>query len=203
MSLPAAIVFAIGGALACFAGYRLFRFVLGLYGFYLGAMIATTSLGESGTWALVIAVLVGGIVGAVLMYAAYFLGVGLIGAGLAALALNAGWRAAAGADPPTLVLVIVCVVGALAALAVVRGVIIFGTAIAGAWTLLIAALAIAGMRAVSTADFAKDIWIVYPLNPLPDAWWVTVVWIALSLAGIVVQMATSPKATRAAPRRFR
>jgi hypothetical protein len=28
--------------LACFAGYRLFRIVLGIYGFILGAMIASS-----------------------------------------------------------------------------------------------------------------------------------------------------------------
>ncbi len=68
------------------------------------------------------------------MVAAYFIGVGLIGAGLAALALNALWRVVGGGDPPTLVLVLVCVLGALAALSVVRYVVVFGTAIAGAWT---------------------------------------------------------------------
>ena len=30
---PAAILLVIGGAVACFAGYRLFRFVLAIYGF--------------------------------------------------------------------------------------------------------------------------------------------------------------------------
>ena len=31
--LPAAILLVLGGALSCFAGYRLFRIVLGIYGF--------------------------------------------------------------------------------------------------------------------------------------------------------------------------
>jgi len=29
---PAAVILLVGGLLACFAGYRLFRFVLGVYG---------------------------------------------------------------------------------------------------------------------------------------------------------------------------
>ncbi len=31
-----------GGVIACFAGYRLFRIVLAIYGFMLGAMIASS-----------------------------------------------------------------------------------------------------------------------------------------------------------------
>ena len=43
--IPAAIFLALGGAVACFAGYRFFRIVLGLYGFVLGALLATTIAG--------------------------------------------------------------------------------------------------------------------------------------------------------------
>ena len=39
--LPAAILLVLGGALSCFAGYRLFKIVLGIYGFVLGAMLAS------------------------------------------------------------------------------------------------------------------------------------------------------------------
>src|SRR5215831_11026920 len=100
---PVAVVFVVGGLLACFAGYRLFRFVLGIYGFIFGAAITTSIMGASGTVALIVAAIVGGLVGALLMVAAYFLGVGLLGAGLAALALNLVWRFVGG-EPPTLIL---------------------------------------------------------------------------------------------------
>ena len=39
--LPAALVLVAAGALACFAGYRLFRLVLAIFGFILGAMLAS------------------------------------------------------------------------------------------------------------------------------------------------------------------
>jgi hypothetical protein len=39
--LPAAILLVLGGTLSCFAGYRLFKIVLGIYGFVLGAMLAS------------------------------------------------------------------------------------------------------------------------------------------------------------------
>jgi hypothetical protein len=190
-TIPAAVVLVIGGGLSCFMGHRLFRLVLGLYGFYLGAMITTTSMGASSTWTLVLSAVVGGLVGALLMYAAYFLGVGLVGAGLAALVIDAGWQMLRGTDPPTVVLVLGCVLGALAALSVVRWVIIFGTAIAGAWTLIIGALALFGSQAATRAVTADDIWVLYPLNPIPDKAWVTGLWFVLSLAGILVQAATT------------
>ena len=39
--LPAAIVLLVGGVISCFAGYRVFRIVLGIYGFILGALLTS------------------------------------------------------------------------------------------------------------------------------------------------------------------
>jgi hypothetical protein len=189
---PAALVLTVGGLISCFAGYRLFRFVLGLYGFFLGAMLTTSTMGTSNMWYLVLAAVVGGVLGAVLMIAAYFIGVGLIGAGLAALALNALWRLVGGGDPPTLVLVLVCVLGALAALSVVRYVVVFGTAIAGAWTLIVGVMSLTGRAALPGAP-TNDVWILYPLDPMPGRMWILAIWFALALAGVVVQLSTTTK----------
>ena len=189
---PAALVLTVGGLIACFAGYRLFRVVLGLYGFFLGAMLTTSTMGTSNMWYLVLAAVVGGVIGAVLMVAAYFIGVGLIGAGLAALALNALWRVGGGGDPPTLVLVLVCVLGALAALSVVRYVVVFGTAIAGAWTTIVGVLALTGRGAIPGVG-ASDVWVLYPLDPAPGRWWILAIWFALALAGVIVQLSTTTK----------
>jgi hypothetical protein len=82
-AVPAAVIFVISGAVACFAGYRMFRIVLGIYGFILGAMITTSVMGTSSTGARVLAAVEGGLIGAVLMVAAYIVGIGLIGAALA------------------------------------------------------------------------------------------------------------------------
>jgi hypothetical protein len=188
---PTAIVLFVGGLLSCFAGYRLFRFVLGVYGFVVGAMVTTSVMGATATWMLVLAAIVGGVIGALLMVAAYFIGVGLVGAGLAALALNLVWRMFGGGDPPTVVLVIACVLGALGALSVVRYVVIFGTALAGSWTLLLGALALMGSAAARKVVSGGGYWIFYPLDPQPDRWWMLPAWLALSLAGVIVQLATS------------
>ena len=57
--VPAALILLVGGLLACFAGFRLFKLVLGIYGFILGALIATSIVGvEQTTWT-VVAVVVG------------------------------------------------------------------------------------------------------------------------------------------------
>lgn len=196
---PTAVILAVGGLLACFAGHRLFRFVLGLYGFILGAMVTTSMMGAANTWTLTLAAIVGGLVGAGLMVAAYFVGVGLVGALLAALALNGIWRFVGG-DPPVALLVVVCVLGALAALSVQRYVVVFGTAIAGAWTLIIGALALAGNPKAMMAASAGDVWVLYPRDPLPGQWWVTVLWFGLALAGVIVQLATTSRTGKAKPR---
>ena len=185
-----AVLLAVGGLLACFAGYRLFRFVLGLYGFLFGAFMATSIMGTANMWALVVAALAGGVVGAVLMVAAYFMGVGLVGAGLSALAVNVVWRFIGG-DPPTWLLVIVCVVGALAALSVVRWVVIFGTAIAGSWTIIVAALALMGDPAAARAATAGDVWILYPLGATGGQMWQVAAWFGLTVVGVVVQTVTT------------
>ena len=91
--LPASIVLIVGGAIACFAGYRLFRVVLGIYGFILGAMIASSVMGSSNTMGMLVGAVVGGIVGAVILTMAYFVGIGLVGAGLGAWLGNRVHRA--------------------------------------------------------------------------------------------------------------
>jgi hypothetical protein len=189
---PAAVVFVVGGLLACFAGYRLFRVVLGLYGFMIGAAVTVSMMGQASTFTLVVAAIVGGLVGALLMVAAYFVGVGLIGAGLAALALTSGWHTMRHVDPPVVLLVIVAVVGALLALSVVRYVVVLGTAIGGSWTTIVGALALAAHRAPGRAG-ANGVWSAYPLEPLPNQWWVYAAWVVLAIVGAGIQLSTTNK----------
>ena len=189
---PAAVVLAFGGLLACFAGFRVFRLVLGLYGCLIGAIVTIGLVDAPSVWTLALAAVVGGLVGAVLAIAAYFLGVGLVGAGLTALGLIGAWRWFGG-DPPTAVLVIGCVLGALAALSIVRYVVIAGTAVAGAWTVLVGALALMGDASAYAAVTAGDVWAMLPFRTPPELWWITAAWVALSLAGVAVQLATSRK----------
>jgi hypothetical protein len=185
--LPAAVVLAAGGFLSCFFGYRLFRVVLGIFGFILGALAASSLFGMTDTWHLVLAALVGGVVGALLLLAAYFVGVALVGAGMGALAVNLIWTQIEG-DPHPFMVVLFSVAGALMATWLQRYVIILGTAAGGAWTLLVGGLALIGDRAALDQAAAGEVWIAYPLNPAPGEPWVPWAWLALTLAGILVQM---------------
>ena len=67
---PAAAVLIAGGAMACFVGYRLFRVVLAVFGFILGALAASSVFGASDTTAMVLAALVGGLIGGAILLAA-------------------------------------------------------------------------------------------------------------------------------------
>jgi hypothetical protein len=68
--VPAAIALVVGGAVACFFGYRLFRVVLSIFGFILGGLMASSLVGPSDTTWMIGAWIVGGLIGMGLLYAA-------------------------------------------------------------------------------------------------------------------------------------
>lgn len=185
--LPAASVLVLGGVVACFLGYRLFKFVLGIFGFLLGALAASSIWGAGDTTYMVIAALVGGIAGGLLLLAAYFVGVALVGAGLGALVANLIWTQIEG-DPHPFVVVLFSVAGALIATWLQRYVIILGTAFGGAWTIIVGVLAMMGDNTALSAAAAGDIWVAYPMNPAPGQPWVPYAWVALGLVGTLIQM---------------
>ena len=191
---PAAVLFVLGGALTCFAGYRLFRLVLVLYGFIFGALMASSAVGPANTIAMVVAAIVGGVVGAVILMFAYYVGIGLVGAGLAALATHLVWNALSkSGDPPTVVIVLAGIIGACIAMVLQRYVIVIGTAFGGAWTMIVGGLVLSGDRAAAAAAAAHDVWILYPLNPSPNAEWVPIAWITLGLVGTLVQLSVTSR----------
>jgi hypothetical protein len=185
--MPAAIVLLVGGIVACFFGYRLFRIVLAIFGFIIGALAASSVFGVSDTGPMLVAALAGGLVGAGILIAAYFVGVALVGAGLGATAANLAF-AATEEDPHFLVLVLCTIVGAAGAMYLQRYFIIVGTAFGGAWTLIVGAMALAGNPMALAAAAAGDVWVAYPMNPAPGQRWVPVAWIVLGLIGTAVQL---------------
>lgn len=185
--VPAAIVLLLGGVIACFFGYRLFRIVLAIFGFIIGALAASSLFGASDTLPMVAAAAIGGLIGAGVLVGAYFVGVALVGAGLGALAANLAFSA--GGQEPNLVALVLCsIVGAGGAMYLQRYVIIVGTAFGGAWTLIVGALALIGDRAAMSAAAAGDVWVAYPLDPAPGQEWLAIAWIALGLTGTAVQL---------------
>jgi len=170
---PAAVVLLAGGIISCFAGYRFFRVVLGILGFYLGAAIG------------------GGLIGALVLLFAYFVGVALLGAGIGAGIAALIW-AQFGSEPGAVVTIVFAIAGALAALALQRLVIVGATAVIGSWIITIAAASLVLDRAASRAA-TNGVWIPYPMNPAPGNHWIYVVWLALAVAGIFVQLSFTAK----------
>ena len=185
--MPAAIVLLVGGIVACFFGYRLFRIVLAIFGFILGALAASSIFGMSDTGPMIIAAAVGGLIGAGILIAAYFVGVALIGAGLGATAANLIF-ATGDRDPHFLAVVFLSIAGATAAMYLQRYFIIVGTGFGGAWTIIVGAMAALGDRAALAAAAAGDVWVAYPMNPTPEQRWVPIAWLMLGAIGTGVQL---------------
>ena len=188
---PAAVILLIGGLLACFAGYRIFRIVLGIYGFIGGALLASNIVGTENTKVMIGAAVAGGLIGALILSAAYFIGVALIGAGLGAVVANLIW-AAIGGEPHIAVVIVLAIAGALAALALQRYVIIVATAFGGAQTVVVGAAALMGNRMASEVA-AKAVYSVYPLNPMPGTVIDAAAAFVLGIAGLAVQLLVTAK----------
>ena len=180
--LPAAIVLLLGGTVACFFGYRMFRLVLAIFGFIFGAFAASSLLAPSDTTGMLAAAAIGGLAGAGILYAAYFVGVALFGAGIGALVANLAFSAI-GREPHFLVILFCAVAGAVLSMYLQRYVIILGTAFGGAWTMIVGGMALVGDRAALAAAASGDVWVAYPLDPAPGRRWVPIAWVVLSLIG--------------------
>ena len=163
----AALLLVVGGIIACFAGYRLFRTVLAIYGFILGALMASSMMGSTNTMGMILAAIVGGIAGAVILTFAYFVGIALIGAGLGALLAHVAWTAFQPTDPPAFVIIMLAILGAIGAMVLQRYIIVVGTALVGAWTLIVGMLALMADRSAARDGAASNAWILYPFAPAP------------------------------------
>jgi hypothetical protein len=197
--LPALGLLILGGVIAWAAGYRLFRFVLTLFGFYIGALAATAVLGPGDRTLLIFAALGGGAVGALIMFFGYFVGVALVGAGIGALSVHMIWSRL-GSDPHAFVVILAAVAGAAAAMALQRYVIIIATAFGGGWAMLWGAINVMESSAVSRRP---EVWMVYPLDLSPGRRWILATWAALGLLGVLVQLRFTARSRPKAPARVK
>ena len=143
LQVPAAVLLLGGGLLACFVGHRLFRIVLGIYGFVTGALADVHDHGASRLRDGALAMLVGGLAGALLLILAYFVGVALVGAALGRHHRPPRSGPSSGESRIRWWSLPGRLRARCAAMALQRYVIILGTAFGGAWTALVGALAIA------------------------------------------------------------
>ena len=187
----------VGGALACFAGYRLFRIVLAVYGFVLGAMFASSLMGATSTGAQVVAAILGGLIGAAILTLAYFVGIALVGAGLGALVAHVAWQSFGSGDPPAIAVILLAVAGAIGSMLLQRYVIVVATAFGGAWTMLVGLFALLGDRTASRAAASGNVWILYPTSA-PNQRWVPIVWVLTGVIGAIVQLGVTGRERRGA-----
>ena len=185
LQLPVAVILLAGGLVASFAGYRLLRALLALYGFAAGVILTPAIAGDLGTWQLIAATLAGGLAGAALAIGLYLAGVALLGAGLAVFVLHV----AVEGDPDTRLLVAVSVGGALAMLLVRRYVLIVGTSFLGGWTAIVGAMALSQHEAAVAAT-RGDLSRLFPMVPIDGQAPFAIGWLLLGLCGALMQLRT-------------
>ena len=115
-----------------------------------------------------------------------------LGAGVGALATSLIW-ASLGREPSAIVVILFSIAGALAALALQRYVIVGATAFGGAWTIIVGGLALSGNRLALDTAARNNVWLAYPMNPAPGQRWILLVWLALGIAGVFVQLSVTAK----------
>lgn len=182
----AAFILLAAGLAACFLGYRLFRWLLVLYGFAGGAWVTSLFVGTLSAWAAAAAVIAGGLAGAAVLLVLYLAAVAVAGAGGAVLVLNLA-RPAAGGEPEAWMIILACLVGASIAVLLQRYVIIAGTAFGGAWTALVGVLALVGHPGARAAA-GGDLWQMYPLAPARGQVPFAVGWLSLGLLAALWQL---------------
>ena len=169
-------------AIQCFFGYRIFKFILGIVGFTLGGFLAG-GVGYSASNEPLVAVLaglLGGILGVVLLMGLYFVGIFLFG-GLLGVFVGATFFAAAGSQPEPVVLVILALIGGGLALVFQKFMIILSTAFNGAWN-VVAGIACLATGTTDPANLEKL------FRPDGSQRFVTILsWIVLGTVGAIYQ----------------
>jgi hypothetical protein len=178
------------GLLNCFFGYRLFRVLLGIWGFLGGAALGMTLLQGAGIDPLfrMLGALLCGILGALLVSLLYLFGVFLFGASFGLLVASVVQQHMH-APPAWPLVVVLAAVGGVAALVLQRPLITLFTAFGGAWVVISGtAAAVAGCPLRS-----------FPVNCVhasPWAFVILVAWLFLGFVGLATQSQLSRRRTK-------
>lgn len=123
------IVYLLLGVLFLLVGARLYNGAIVVYGALIGAPILASIVGVENTLLWIVALVAGGLIGALIAYFAAGL---LIGAFIGVMLTNEFWLFLANVNPPPLVLIVAALVGALILWRAVNTVLIFASAAVGA-----------------------------------------------------------------------
>lgn len=171
------------GIAECFFGYRIFRVLLVILGFFAGVILGMTLAGSiSGVTPVLVFIiaLVCGIIGGLLMIPLFYVGMFLVGGMLgylaaAAIAGVAGWQV-----NPWFFLFPALVMGILAVV-LQRLIIILATATSGAWTIIISVYAL--IKGPAILAKSTDPWAISEAAGSG----LFIGWIVLAVIGFIVQ----------------
>jgi hypothetical protein len=177
------------GVVYCFFGYRIFRILLGILGFILGAQVAIEMafhLFGRGQVVAILAGLVGGIIGAVLMAILYFVGIFLLGVWLGSL-LGILLTGGGGSILETVIILVLAVIGGIAAVVLQRLMIILSTSLSGSWGIVsgIAHFVGGGFGPIRPFQYHPHLGALRSMGM--RGYIILLCWVLLGIAGIVIQ----------------
>jgi hypothetical protein len=148
-----AIVLGLLGLIECFFGYRVFRIILAILGFFVGAGIALQLISTNQPVLMVLVGIIGGLIGSLIFYYLYFIGTFLAGIALGAtfgslLAANLN----VAPNVTTILVAIGAIIGGMLGLVLSKYIIMLSTAFTGAAQVIYAAvLLLPGTQLVQNA----------------------------------------------------
>jgi hypothetical protein len=177
------------GVVYCFLGYRIFKVILGISGFILGASVAARIAFDmfGGERVLtILAGLVGGVVGAVLMVALYFVGIFLLGAWLGSL-LGVLLTGGGGSTVETVIILVLAVIGGVVAVMLQKLMIIISTSLSGSWGIVSGIFHFLGrdLGPIRPFQYHPNLRALRPMGA--RGYIILLCWVLLGIAGIVVQ----------------
>lgn len=188
------------GAAFCFAGYRFFRILIAIWGFFAGFNLGATTmvalfaggfLGTVSGWVLGLVV---GLVFAALAYFFYYFAIVLLGASVG-YSLGSGFMEAIGLNNPSFLSVVAGVIVAVALVMLVlvlnlpKLLIMLFTALGGAGTIIAGILLMLGQIHVAGLQYGI-------IEAAIKASWVwSIVWLVLAIAGFAAQWRTAREYT--------
>lgn len=178
------------GLLICFFGYRIFRLVLAIAGFIIGASfvagVAYTLTNGNDLIVILIAALAGGIISALVLIFLYSAGVFILGA-LFGIILFSGVLVISNINTNPFLYIVPALMGGVMAIFLQKFTVVLITSFIGAWVAVIGALYVINTDFNPfTPEFINNISEI-------ETYRIVLSWIALSVLGFIVQYLIFPK----------
>lgn len=167
------------GVLSCFFGYKIFKFIVGVCGFVIGALagiiLISASNGDASGPAVIVTAIVGGIIGAFLAVKLYFIGIFFIGAlfgGLTGYTLTLGNNS----DNSGVLILVLAIIAGILAVIIKKFMIILSTSVSGAQSISMAIVIL-----------------MYVLSGKENDSLYNILWIILAIVGFCYQYSSNKK----------